>query len=85
MFADVPRDDTQLVPIKLSRVDDVRRLIYPKAEIFRMIEGMDRMEFALSRVSQFLSKCRARRSEQHPPPKRVLWENPLGGMAVSLI
>ena len=75
MFADLPRDDTRLVPIKLRRVD-VREMAHlSKEDIFRMIESIDRIESASSRVCQFLSKCRARRSKQRPPPKRVLWEN----------
>ena len=75
MFADMPRDDAQLVPMKFRRVDARERTHLSKEEIFRMTESSDRFESASIRVSQFLRECRALRAKQRPPPKRVLWEN----------
>ena len=75
MFADVLRDTYQLGLIKLSRVDVSQKAHLSKEEIFEKIESIDRREHAPCQVYRFLKKCEACRSEQCPPPKRVLWEN----------
>lgn len=75
MFADMPRDNSQLMLVKLSRVDVSQKALLSKEETSKKIERIDRREHASCQVYRFLKKCEARRSEQRPPPKRALWEN----------
>ena len=75
IFADMPREDPQLVPIKLDHEKASQKANLSKEGTFEKIERIDRREHASCEVLHFLKKCEARRSEQRPPPKRVLWEN----------
>ena len=85
MFADMRRDNTQLVPDKLSRVDASMNIHLSKEESFGVVESIDRREYASCRVYQFLSNCRTHWSEQRPPPIGFYGRTALGGMVASLI
>ena len=77
MFSDVPRDGPQILPLTYDRRAASWKAHLSKGETYRKIDGMDRSEHASMRVERFLRNCEERRSQQHPPPKKVVWENRL--------
>ena len=75
MFADMSRDDPQIVPRTYSRRGASWKVHLSKEEMDEKIRALVKIEHSGAHVWRFLRTCEARRSQQRPPPKRITWEN----------
>ena len=74
MFAEVSRDDQQIVP-RTHNKKGARRIVYVSfGERLVKVEEGERLDYCSIRADRFCRKCEECRAQQPPPPTRIIFE-----------